>query len=212
VHGRFRIEGYAIASADGMIADWTGFMPDSLKIEADLRFLDEALDRADVVVNGRLSYEDQPNSPRRRRLIPTRHVAGLAPDPDNPKAWLWNPAGASLEEACAAVGCRAGAVAVIGGPFVFSLFLEIGYDRFYLNRAVKVKLPGGIPVFEEQRRGLTPEQVLSGAGLEAAPPQWLDDEVALVEWVSRAELRNRRDDGVGAGPGAMTARKAAAAR
>ena len=38
MRGPFRIEGYAIASADGMIADATGFMPDSLKIEADQRF------------------------------------------------------------------------------------------------------------------------------------------------------------------------------
>ena len=67
MRGPFRIEGYAIASADGMIADWTGFMPDSLKLEADLQFLDIALDRADVLAHGRLSYEGQPNSPRRRR-------------------------------------------------------------------------------------------------------------------------------------------------
>ena len=46
MRGPFRIEGYAIASADGMIADATGFMPDSLKFEADQRFYLEALDRA----------------------------------------------------------------------------------------------------------------------------------------------------------------------
>ena len=55
-----RIEGYAIASADGMIADATGFMPDSLKFEADQRFFLEALDRAAMVAHGRLSHEGQP--------------------------------------------------------------------------------------------------------------------------------------------------------
>ncbi len=190
MRGPFRIEGYAIASADGMIADWTGFMPNSLKLEADLRFFDKALDRADVLAHGRLSYEDQPNSPRRRRLVLTRRVVGLAPDPDNPNAQFWNPAGASVEQACAALGCSAGTVAVTGGPFVFSLFLKMGYDRFYLSRAVKVKLPGGVPVFEEQRPGHTPEEILSAAGLEAGLPERLDDEVTLVEWAPAPTARS----------------------
>ena len=198
MRGPFRIEGYAIASADGMIADWTGFMPDSLKLEADLRFLDEALDRADVLVHGRLSFEGQPNSPRRRRLVLTRHVADLEPDPNNANARFWNPAGASLEEGCAALGCRAGMIAVIGGPFVFSLFLKTGYDRFYLSRAVKVKLPGGVPVFEEQRLGYTPEEVLSGAGMEAGPPERLDDEVTLVEWAPAPIFEMTTADGAAA--------------
>src|SRR6478736_8629103 len=69
VRGPFRIEGYAIASADGMIADATGLMPDSLKFEADQRFYLEALDRVAVVAHGRLSHECQPDSHTRRRLI-----------------------------------------------------------------------------------------------------------------------------------------------
>jgi hypothetical protein len=144
MRGPFRIEGYAIVSADGMIADATGLMPESLKIEADQRFYLEALDRVEVVAHGRLSHEGQPNSPGRRRLILTRQVADLAPDPDNPNARLWNPAGATLEEACAAVGCGAGVMAIAGGTEVFSLFLKIGYDDFYLARAVNVRLPGGV--------------------------------------------------------------------
>ena len=108
MRGHFRIEAYAIVSADGMIADATGLMPASLKLEADQRFLDRSLDRADLIVHGRLSFEDQPNSPRRRRLILTRRVTGVAPDPDNPNARLWNPAGATFEEACAAVGVNRG--------------------------------------------------------------------------------------------------------
>src|SRR5271166_2487246 len=152
-------------------------MPDSLKLEADLRFLDKALDRADVLAHGRLSYEGQPNSPRRRRLVLTRHVADLEPDPNNANARFWNPAGALLEEACEALGCRAGMIAVIGGPFVFSLFLKTGYDRFYLSRAVKVELPGGVPVFEEQR---------------------LDDEVTLVEWAPAPIFEMTTADGAAA--------------
>ena len=116
MRGPFRIVAYAIASGDGMIADETGHMPKSLNLEADQRFFEKGLDRAAVVAHGRMSQEDQPNSPQRRRLILTRKVPDLAPDPENPNARFWNPASASLEEACASVGCRSGTLAVLGGP------------------------------------------------------------------------------------------------
>ncbi|MEA2944849.1 MAG: hypothetical protein QOI40_179, partial [Alphaproteobacteria bacterium] len=41
-----RIEGYAIISADGMIADAAGRMPPALTIEADQAFFHAGLDRA----------------------------------------------------------------------------------------------------------------------------------------------------------------------
>jgi len=178
---RFRIKGYAIASADGMIADRTGLMPNALKLEADQRFFEEALERADVVVHGQRSHEGQANSPRRRRLTLTRGIAGLAPDPSNPNGRLWNPAGVSLEQACAEVGCESGVIAVLGGPAVYSMFLPIGYDSFHLTRAVNVRLPDGMPVFAEGRLGFTPEQLLSRSGLGPSQTQWLDHEVTLVE-------------------------------
>jgi dihydrofolate reductase len=182
----FRIEGYAIASADGMIADASGLMPDSLKLEADQRFFEDALDGAAIVVHGRMSHEGQPNSPRRKRLVLTRRIAGLAPDPDNANARFWNPSGVSLEEACAAVGCRGGRVAVLGGPEAYSHFLEIGYDHFYLSRAHKVRLPGGLPVFPQGRLGRPLEKVLSGAGVKAGEARHLDGDVSLVEWTRQA--------------------------
>ena len=99
-----RIVAYAIVSADGMLADRDRHMPDALKVEADQRFFESGLDATDVVVHGRHSYEGQTNSPRRRRLILTRRVDAVANDPSNPNARLWNPAGASFETACAALG------------------------------------------------------------------------------------------------------------
>ena len=186
MHGPFRIVAFAIASADGMIADDTGAMPKSLNLEADQRFFEKALDHAAVVAHGSLSQEDQPNSPKRRRLVLTRKIAGLAPHPDNANARLWNPAGASLEEACASVGCYSGTVAILGGPHVYSHFLKIGYDDFYLSGAPKVKLPGGVPVFAECHSDKTPAEVLASMGHEPGPTQWLDDEVTLVEWRPRA--------------------------
>jgi hypothetical protein len=182
MRGSIRIERYAIVSADGMIADAGGLMPDSLKIEADQRFFAKALDRAAVVAHGRLSHEGQPNSASRRRLILTRRVGGLAADPDNPNAKLWNPAGATFEEACAAVGCRAGTVAIGGGTDIYSLFLKCGYDDFYLARAEKVRLPGGVPCFAQGRFGSPPEQVLNESGLNPRKFHRLADGVTLVKW------------------------------
>src|ERR1700755_2884980 len=110
-----RIEGYVIVSADGMLADSSGVMPHQLKFEGDKQFFTAALDRADLIVHGRNSYEDQPNSPRRKRLFVTRTIAAVAPDPSNPMATLWNPAGAAFESACEQAGVPSGTVAIIGG-------------------------------------------------------------------------------------------------
>ena len=176
--GAYRIEAYVIVSADGMLADAHGVQPASLHFAADQRQFEQGLDQADVIVNGRHSAEGQPNSTSRRRLILTRQAAGLAPDPDNANARLWNPAGASLEEACAALGLKSGTLAVIGGPQVYVLFLKLGYDCFHLSRAVNVRLPGGLPLF-----GGEPEATLAAAGLVARPAVLLENGLTLTDWV-----------------------------
>ena len=143
----YRIEGYVITCGGGMIADASAVMPEALKIEADHQFLERELDRFDVLVHGRHSHEGQPNSPRRRRLVVTRKIPTITPDPDRPKSLLWNPAGASFIEACGALALAAGSIAILGGTHVYDMFLEIGYDAFHMSRAGKAKLPGGTPVF-----------------------------------------------------------------
>lgn len=173
-----RILGYAIVSADGMLADAAGVMPDALKFEADQRFFERGLDAVDVVVHGRHSHEQQPNSPLRRRLMVTGRVAAIAADPSNGKALLWNPAGAPLEQALAAFAAPVESVAVIGGTRVFGLFLD-RYDVFYLSRAPGVSLPGGRPVFPEVP-ARTPEEVLARHGLDRGQRQVLDAEKALA--------------------------------
>src|SRR5476651_2724708 len=119
-----RIEGYVIVSADGMLANANRVMPDELKFPGDQKFFNAALDRAGLIVHGRHSSEDQPNSPNRKRVVLTSTIAALAPDPSNPNATLWNPAGATFEQACERAGVGSGAVAVIGGPQVFAMFLD----------------------------------------------------------------------------------------
>ena len=177
-----RIEGYVIVSADGMLADAGNVMPDTLKFEGDKAFFTAALDRADLILHGRNSYEDQPNSPRRRRVILTRTVDAIAPDPTNPNATLWNPAGATFEAACARAGVRDGTVAIIGGPGVFGMFMD-RYDEFWLSVAPHVRLPGGEPCFPGVP-ARTPQQILAAHGLRAGDVQTLDavHDVTVTPW------------------------------
>jgi dihydrofolate reductase len=177
-----RIEGYAIISEDGMLANSARIMPDSLKFEADQRFFERGLDGVDVVVHGRHSQEQQPRSHLRHRLILTRRVAATARHPSNEWALLWNPAGASFEAALSALGTPDASVGVIGGAEVFALFLD-RYDGFYLSRAPNVRLPGGRPVFPEVPMR-TPGQILAAHGLHPDEPEMLDPVkgLTMVRW------------------------------
>jgi dihydrofolate reductase len=182
-----RIEGYAIVSEDGMLADATGIMPESLKFEADQRFFERGLDGVDVVVHGRHSHEGQPRSHLRRRLILTRHIPAIAADPSNERALFWNPAGASFEQALAALGTPDASVGIIGGTDVFGMFLD-RYSVFHLSRAPNVRLPGGRPVFPGVPTR-TPEDVLAGHGLHMGLRRMLDPArgLAVVSWRRSSE-------------------------
>ncbi len=178
----FRIEGYVIVSAEGMLADARHVMPDSLKFKGDAAFFNAALDRADLIVHGRNSHEGQPNSPKRKRIILTRTIERIAPDSSTPHATQWNPAGASFAAACEAAGVTSGTIAIIGGPIVFGMFLD-RYDIFYLSQAPQVRIEGGeacFPGVPEQ----TPQQILTAHGLKAAETEMLDPEfgVSVTAW------------------------------
>ena len=177
-----RIEGYVIVSADGMLANANRVMPDELRFEGDKQFFTDALDRAALIVHGRHSGEGQPNSPRRTRLVVTRTIAAIAPDPSNPKATLWNPAGASFEAACERAGITAGTVAIIGGPQVFEMFMD-RYDTFWLSLAPRVRLPDGEGCFPGVP-AQSPQAILTAHGLTAGNATILDaaDDVSVTPW------------------------------
>jgi len=177
------IAGFAIVSADGMLANAQGVMPQELMFEADQIYFENALDRFDVMVHGRNSQEPHRNAPARRRVIATRRIADVAPDPNNSKAVLWNPNGAPLERALDLLGVPNATVAVIGGTDVFGLFLPL-YDEFHLTKADGVHLPGGRPVFP----GIppeTPEGLLARSGMRERDRQMLDaaNRLSLAIWV-----------------------------
>jgi dihydrofolate reductase len=165
-----------------MLANADRVMPNELKFEGDKQFFTAALDRADLIVHGRHSYEDQPNSPRRKRIVVTHSIGAVAVHPANPKATLWNPAGASFEAACNQAGVRSGAVAIIGGPEVFEMFMD-RYDTFWLSQAPRVRLPGGEPCFPGVP-ARSPQAILAAHGLKAGEAQILDaaNDVSVTPW------------------------------
>jgi dihydrofolate reductase len=177
-----RIDGYVIVSADGMLANADHVMPDELKFEGDKQFFSAALDRADLIVHGRHSQEDQPISLLRNRIIVTRTVGTMARDPSNPKGTLWNPAGATFEAACHHAGFDSGTIAIIGGPDVFGMFME-RYDTFWLSQASRVRLPGGEPCFPGVPRQ-SPQEILAAHGLRAGEAQILEpaNGVSVTPW------------------------------
>lgn len=176
-----RVEGYVIVSADGMLADGDRKMPASIRNDADQHFFQASLDQAAAVVHGRHSHEGGPRADRRKRLVVTRRIAALAPEPDHPNALLWNPAGATFDHALEALGAHDGTIAIIGGAEVFTMFLP-RYDRFHLSRAERARIPGGISAFTEPG---APEQVLARHGLKPGPHRELDAAagVSVTTWM-----------------------------
>jgi dihydrofolate reductase len=180
------IEGYAIVSADGMLADAGGVMPQGMMFEADQRFFERGLDATDLVVHGRHSREQQERSAERRRLILTRHGSGLDQESSAPEVFVWNPAFLPFEDALKAFSEPVTRIGVIGGTDVFGLFLD-RYDVFYLTRGPRLTLLGGRPVFPEVP-ALTPEEVLMRHGLVQGEHLVLDAAagVAVTAWRRRA--------------------------
>src|SRR5262245_658471 len=183
--GPTSIEGYAIVSADDMLADASRRIPPAMVVKADQDFFQDSLDQAAVVVHGRHSHEGgRPRADKRRRLLVTTRVDALGDDPVHPRSLLWNPKGATLAQAWAKLGAPDGMLAVIGGPEVYGMFLASGYDKFHLSQAPRVRIPGGLPLFPEIGPGRTAEDLLASHGLKPGPRQVLDAAAAvtLITW------------------------------
>ena len=180
---RPRIEGFAIISLEGMIAGSDSSFPEALKIPADQAFYQASLDRASAVANGRHSAEGGPKEKARRRIVLTRRVQRVVPDPDNPMAILWNPSTAPFDEAWQRLGVEDGMLAVVGGTDVFGLFLNIGYDAFFLTRA-EASVPRGRPVFPGVGNRMTPKDVFTKHGMVLRDSRILDPATNTVveEW------------------------------
>jgi hypothetical protein len=176
-----QIHGYAIVSDDDRITDSTGATPAALRNEADWAYFQSELDRADLVVLGRLGHEANPNIKGRKRLVVSSSSPGLEKRGDE---WWWNPERCSWEDVVATVLPRGGRVAVPGGRRVFDLFLQIGYDFFHLSRAEGLEIGSGIGLFSCCDNGVSACAALFESGLEAGPRRILDrgPPVSLTLW------------------------------
>jgi len=179
---RLRFEAHAIVTADGMIADAAGAMPDELRNQADWQAFQAALDVATLVVVGRLGHERHPN-PGRRRLVLTRAVSTLIPDARDPLALLWNPVATPFGRVLDALEIADGTIAITGGTGVFDHFLAV-YDRFALSEVHRFVLPGGTPCFG----GGHPRAVLAANGLVPGEGTLIDAAagVTATPWLRRA--------------------------
>lgn len=175
------VEGHAIVSTDGMIADGHGDMPPALRSDADWRIFQVALDRAALVVLGRIGHMRHPN-PGRRRLVLTHSVADLQPDPVDSRASYWNPGGLDIADVLGRLGIAEGTIAITGGTGTFDLFLP-WYDSFLLSEVRTLELPDGIPCFTKGH----PRFTLPGAGLEARDMEMIDPGVVQTRWVRAAK-------------------------
>lgn len=169
-------EGHAIVSEDGMIADANGDMPAALRNDADWRLFQTALDRAALVVLGRLGHARHPN-PGRRRLVLTRSVTDLMSDPADPLATYWNPEGIAIEAVLERLDIASGTIAITGGTGAFDLFVP-RYTRFVLSEVRGLMIPEGTPCFSKGH----PRLVLPGAGLAARDMDVIDRNVVQTVW------------------------------
>ena len=168
------IVGHAVVSADGRIADRNRQMPDVLRNDKDWRRFQAALDRAALVVLGRLGHEAHPN-PGRRRLVVTSRVERL--EPVDELVTLWNPAGMDFRDVAAELGITNGMVAVTGGQQVFDYFLR-RFTRFDLVTVDGALIPDGVPCFSTG----WPDEMLAQAGLRVVEREVLDPGVRLEVW------------------------------
>lgn len=180
--GPYEIHGHAIVSADERIANSAARMPNALRFPADQKQFNTAMDRARVVVLGRVGHLNHPDQ-RRTRLVVSSAPRGLERRPD---AWWWNPAGASAIEALTAAAPGGGLVVVAGGMRVFDQFLDLGYDEFHLARAPHVRLPGGVACFSACDRGKSADEVLRERGMVAGSVEMLDAANEVTVTVFRA--------------------------
>jgi dihydrofolate reductase len=171
------IEGHAIVSPEGAIADSHGGMPDCLRVDEDWRQFQRRLDLSVLVVLGRLSHEAVANRGR-RRLVITSSADGL--ERLDRQTWRLDPARLALKAALDQLARDGGRIAVVGGTAVFDLFLSYGYDAFFLTIVGNCRIDAGIPVFTGIASAAAALARLAGHGLTVAATRVLDPRAGAV--------------------------------
>ncbi|MGI9509663.1 MAG: hypothetical protein ACR2QJ_09995 [Geminicoccaceae bacterium] len=185
-------KGYAIASADGFIADDQGKMPDALRFEADWAYFQAALDAADLTLLGRHTHEAAPNIKRRLRLVVSRRVRAVMQE--DASTWWVNPSEVTPVSAITVVSGSKAKVAVVGGTGVFDWILNEGVFRaFHLSIAHHVRLGAGRPLFGDTDSIDGALASLETSGLTLESRSWLDREAGLELVVLRRRKKTDAD-------------------
>jgi dihydrofolate reductase len=166
----YRIEGHAIICDRDCISDKAGTMPAFLRHEADWAYFQGHLDRAAIVITGRLGHEAHPNKPGRKRLVFTSTAAdGFCQQGD---VSFVDPQRVALGDAFSRIAPAGGMIAVTGGTAVFDWFANHGgFDAFHLVRAEGHAIEKGRPLFSSMK--LLAEEALRDLGLTCKEDLWL---------------------------------------
>jgi dihydrofolate reductase len=170
------IEGHAIISQNGMIADANGEMPKFLQQEADWARFQAALDKADISVLGRKGHERHPNFKNRNRLVLTTADKSLV---NEQNVTYWNEKITNFKVIVENLNLNNRIIAVTGGMSVFDVFLEIGYSRFILSIVEGKIIENGVPCFSKGH----PFEVLSQQGFYIKERQIIDAKQCVISYV-----------------------------
>ena len=157
-----------------MIADENCLMPNSLKFEADQRFFESELARVDVVAHGRKSHEGMESSASRRRLLMTRSVASLAPEPSAPNAFLWNPGRGFAGERLRSVFGLPSASSRSPAERPPTISFSIATTKFTFAARARCDYLAVRRFSRAWTQGRSPADVLRSHGLEPEPARTLD--------------------------------------
>ena len=173
--------GHAIISRDCCIADSTGLMPRALISETDWLLFQEDLNRSDLVVLGRASYEKFSEN-KRNRLIPTNRINGYEMGDD---ICFFNPNDIPINEILLKYNPFPKKIAVAGGQGVYQLIFEqYSYSEFHLSIKENYELKGGIQMIRGQNELGQINTYMNMHGMRQINKKRLDSETVQIRYVN----------------------------
>ncbi len=135
--------GHAIVSNNFCIANSQGIMPEGLKSEVDWKMFQSDLDKSDLVILGRKSFEKYRSS-KRFRLVPTASLSGSIKEEG---IIFFNPNDISIKQILSTLDFFPKKIAIAGGRLVYELvFKDLFYTEFHLSIKTNFTMPYGVPV------------------------------------------------------------------
>ena len=135
--------GHAIVSGNFCIADSQGNMPDGLKSEVDWKMFQSDLDKSDLVILGRKSFEKYKSS-KRFRLVATASLSNFLKQED---IIFFNPNDISIKQILTTLDLFPKKIAIAGGRLIYELvFRDLFYTEFHLSIKKNFIMTDGVPV------------------------------------------------------------------